>query len=146
MVLPCYVGRPLLLKGLKVNWKRKDLDSDSDPESDSESDPESDSKSDPESYSESDSETLVLLYQDGESHAKKQDEDYHGRAQFFTEEIQHGNFSLRLDNLTAQDEGKYKCNVYRHQRRVFSVKRKMALRLLGKSTRLRVYSHNVKFP
>ncbi|XP_056309058.1 uncharacterized protein LOC130220840 isoform X1 [Danio aesculapii] len=140
VVLPCYVGRPLPMEGLKVDWKRADLDSDSDSDSESESesdlDSESESDSDSESESESDSdsdsdsETLVLLYQDGESHAKKQDEDYHNRAQFFSKEVQHGNFSLRLDNLRAEDRGKYKCNVYRHQRRVFSVKKKMALRLL----------------
>lgn len=55
-----------------------------------------------------DTKTLVHLYQDGEV----QKQDYHDRAHFFTEAIQHGNFSLRLDNLTAEDAGEYTCKVY----------------------------------
>ncbi|XP_073800233.1 uncharacterized protein isoform X2 [Danio rerio] len=100
VVLPCYVGQPFSMEGLKVEWKRIDL------------------------------ETLVHLYQDGESRPEKQHKDYRHRAHFFTEEIQHGNFSLRLDNLTAQDEGEYTCTVYRKQREVFSVKKKTLLRQL----------------
>uniref|UniRef100_A0A671QDD7 Ig-like domain-containing protein n=1 Tax=Sinocyclocheilus anshuiensis TaxID=1608454 RepID=A0A671QDD7_9TELE len=56
-----------------------------------------------------DSETLVHLYQDGESRAEAQHQDYQDRAHFFTDQIQHGNFSLRLDDLRAEDEGQYKC-------------------------------------
>ncbi|KAI2647853.1 Junctional adhesion molecule-like [Labeo rohita] len=62
-----------------------------------------------------DSETLVHLYQDGKSHPESQQEDYHDRAHFFTDQIQHGNFSLRLDNLRAEDEGQYTCRVYSQQ-------------------------------
>uniref|UniRef100_A0A8C1SZE5 Ig-like domain-containing protein n=1 Tax=Cyprinus carpio TaxID=7962 RepID=A0A8C1SZE5_CYPCA len=62
-----------------------------------------------------DSETLVHLYQDGESQAEKQQQEYHDRAHFFTDQIQHGNFSLRLDNLRAEDEGRYTCRVYSQQ-------------------------------
>ncbi|XP_056305176.1 butyrophilin-like protein 2 [Danio aesculapii] len=82
VVLPCYVDEISLLEDLEVEWERAD------------------------------SETLVHLYQDGESQPEVQQQDYYGRAHFFTEEIQHGNFSLRLDNLTAQDEGKYRCTVF----------------------------------
>uniref|UniRef100_A0A672L0N8 Ig-like domain-containing protein n=1 Tax=Sinocyclocheilus grahami TaxID=75366 RepID=A0A672L0N8_SINGR len=56
-----------------------------------------------------DSETLVHLYQDGESRAEAQQQDYQDRAHFFTDQIQRGNFSLRLDDLRAEDEGQYKC-------------------------------------
>ncbi|ROL53433.1 Butyrophilin-like protein 2 [Anabarilius grahami] len=59
-----------------------------------------------------DSETFVHLYQDGESRPEAQQQEYHDRAHFFTDQIQHGNFSLRLDNLRAEDEGKYTCKVY----------------------------------
>ncbi|KAL0185670.1 hypothetical protein M9458_017340, partial [Cirrhinus mrigala] len=59
-----------------------------------------------------DSDTLVHLYQDGESRAEKQQQDYHDRAHFFTNQIQHGNFSLHLENLRAEDEGRYTCTVY----------------------------------
>ncbi|ROL50385.1 Myelin-oligodendrocyte glycoprotein [Anabarilius grahami] len=62
-----------------------------------------------------DSETLVHLYQDGESRPEAQQQEYHDRAHFFTDQIQHGNFSLRLDNLRAEDEGKYRCKVYSQQ-------------------------------
>uniref|UniRef100_A0A8C1YHE4 Ig-like domain-containing protein n=1 Tax=Cyprinus carpio TaxID=7962 RepID=A0A8C1YHE4_CYPCA len=82
VILPCYVETPLVAEQVKVVWKRTD------------------------------SETLVHLYQDGESRAEAQQQDYHDRAHFFTDQIQHGNFSLRLDNLTAEDKGVYRCKVY----------------------------------
>ncbi|XP_067237350.1 uncharacterized protein [Chanodichthys erythropterus] len=82
VVLPCYVDEPLLTEDLEVEWRRTD------------------------------SETLVHLYQDGESRPEAQQQEYHDRAHFFTDQIQHGNFSLRLDNLRAEDEGKYTCKVY----------------------------------
>ncbi|XP_048065700.1 uncharacterized protein LOC125279751 [Megalobrama amblycephala] len=85
VVLPCYVDKPLLTEDLEVEWRRTD------------------------------SETLVHLYQDGESRPEAQQEEYHDRAHFFTDQIQHGNFSLRLDNLTAEDEGKYRCKVSSQQ-------------------------------
>uniref|UniRef100_A0A8C2PKZ2 Ig-like domain-containing protein n=1 Tax=Cyprinus carpio TaxID=7962 RepID=A0A8C2PKZ2_CYPCA len=82
VILPCYVETPLVAEQVKVVWKRTD------------------------------SETLVHLYQDGESRPEAQQQDYHDRAHFFTDQIQHGNFSLRLDNLTAEDKGVYRCKVY----------------------------------
>uniref|UniRef100_A0A8C1LMJ4 Ig-like domain-containing protein n=1 Tax=Cyprinus carpio TaxID=7962 RepID=A0A8C1LMJ4_CYPCA len=66
-------------------------------------------------WSRTDSETLVHLYQDGESRPEVQQQDYHDRAHFFTDQIQHGNFSLRLDNLRAEDEGRYTCRVHSQQ-------------------------------
>ncbi|XP_051573035.1 uncharacterized protein LOC127451974 isoform X2 [Myxocyprinus asiaticus] len=91
VVLPCYVDKSLPTKGLKVEWRR------------------------------SDSETLVHLYQDGESRPETRQQDYHDRAHFFTNEIQHGNCSLLLKNVTAKDEGEYRCKVYSEQNCVFSV-------------------------
>ncbi|XP_051744131.1 uncharacterized protein LOC127509449 isoform X5 [Ctenopharyngodon idella] len=85
VVLPCYVDELLLMEGLEVEWRRTD------------------------------SETLVHLYQDGESRPEAQRQDYHDRAHFFIDQIQHGNFSLRLDNLRAEDEGKYTCKVHSQQ-------------------------------
>ncbi|KAK9978565.1 hypothetical protein ABG768_020310, partial [Culter alburnus] len=82
VVLPCYVDKALSSEGLEVEWRRTDT------------------------------ETLVHLYQDGESRPEAQHQDYHDRAHFFIDQIQHGNFSLRLDNLRAEDEGKYTCKVY----------------------------------
>ncbi|XP_050956637.1 uncharacterized protein LOC127157433 [Labeo rohita] len=81
VVLPCYVGKPLPMDDLEVEWRRAD------------------------------SETLVHLFLNGESRPEAQQQDYHERAHFFTDQIQQGNFSLRLDNLTAEDEGRYTCKV-----------------------------------
>ncbi|XP_077061588.1 butyrophilin subfamily 1 member A1-like [Siphateles boraxobius] len=85
LVLPCYVDEPLLMEDLKVEWRRKDSD------------------------------TLVHLYEGGVSRAEAQPQDYQDRAHFFTEEIKHGNFSLRLDDLRAEDEGEYTCTVQSQQ-------------------------------
>ncbi len=85
VVLPCYVDGLSLMKDLEVEWGRTD------------------------------SETVVQLFLDGESRPESQHEGYRDRAHFFTDQIQHGNFSLRLDNLTAEDEGGYRCKVYNEQ-------------------------------
>ncbi|KAL0153593.1 hypothetical protein M9458_051073, partial [Cirrhinus mrigala] len=84
-VLPCYVDELLPVDNLEVEWRRTD------------------------------SETLVHLFLGGKSRLEVQQEDYHDRAHFFTDQIQHGNFSLRLDNLTAEDDGQYTCKVYSQQ-------------------------------
>ncbi len=73
--------------------------------------------------------TLVHLYQDGESPPQQ---DYQDRAHLFTDQIKHGNFSLRLDDLRAEDEGEYTCRVYSKQRCVFSTQTSLVPRLLGK--------------
>ncbi|XDV12314.1 hypothetical protein PO909_001018 [Leuciscus waleckii] len=106
VVLPCYSVKPLPVEDLKVEWRRTD------------------------------SETLVHLYQDGESRAEEQQQDYHDRAHFFTDQIQHGNFSLRLDNLRAEDKGAYTCKVYSEQSYVFSAKNKVEPGLLDSFLRL----------
>ncbi|KAK9978544.1 hypothetical protein ABG768_020290 [Culter alburnus] len=85
VVLPCYVDEALPLKGLKVIWIRTDLN------------------------------TLVHVYQDYESRPDAQYQDYHHRAHFFTDQIIHGNFSLRLENVRAGDKGFYRCKVYTEQ-------------------------------
>uniref|UniRef100_A0A671T6U5 Ig-like domain-containing protein n=2 Tax=Sinocyclocheilus anshuiensis TaxID=1608454 RepID=A0A671T6U5_9TELE len=77
------------MEGLKVEWRRTD------------------------------SETLVHLYQDGESRSQQ---DYLDRAHFFSDPIQQGNFSLRLDDLRDKDEGEYTCTVYSQQDHLFSTK------------------------
>ncbi|KAI2666783.1 Myelin-oligodendrocyte glycoprotein [Labeo rohita] len=83
VVLPCSVDELLSVEGLEVEWRRTDSD------------------------------TLVHLFQDGETQTGAH--DYQDRAHFFTEEIQRGNFSLRLDDLRAEDEGQYTCTVHSQQ-------------------------------
>ncbi|MCJ8738083.1 hypothetical protein PDJAM_G00031630, partial [Pangasius djambal] len=67
-MLPCFVEPPLPMEELEVEWKKTD------------------------------SETLVHLWQEGASRPESQNQRYHERAHFFTEEIVHGNFSLFLTN------------------------------------------------
>ncbi|KAK3518321.1 hypothetical protein QTP86_003652 [Hemibagrus guttatus] len=81
-MLPCFVETPLPLEELEVEWKRID------------------------------SETLVHLWQNGESRPESQDQLYHERAHFFPEEVAHGNYSLLLTDVTSKDAGVYKCAVY----------------------------------
>ncbi|KAK9976584.1 hypothetical protein ABG768_021789 [Culter alburnus] len=85
VVLNCSVDKPLLMEGLEVEWRRTD------------------------------SETLVHLFQDGMSRPEARHQDYHDRAHFFTEEIRHGNFSLLLNSVRAEDEGEYRCKVHSDQ-------------------------------
>ncbi|XP_037400164.1 uncharacterized protein LOC108431368, partial [Pygocentrus nattereri] len=85
VMLPCYIQAPLPLEVLEVEWKRTD------------------------------SEALVHLFQDGEGKPEAQDQAYSGRARFFTEEVERGNFSLLLTNLTTEDAGIYNCSVYSQQ-------------------------------
>ncbi|XP_058262129.1 uncharacterized protein LOC131363524 [Hemibagrus wyckioides] len=82
VMLPCFVETSVPLEDLEVEWKR------------------------------SDSETLVHLWQDGESRPESQNQLYHERAHFFPKEITHGNFSLLLTDVTNKDAGVYKCAVY----------------------------------
>ncbi|XP_043082319.1 uncharacterized protein LOC122329794 isoform X2 [Puntigrus tetrazona] len=99
VVLPCHVPLSLLTEDLKVEWRRNKL------------------------------KDLVHLYQNGDSQTEKQHQDYKERAQFFTEHLKHGNFSLRLDKLRSGDEGEYTCTVYSQQKPVFSAKTKLVLNL-----------------
>jgi len=107
VVLPCYVDEPLLMEDLEVEWRRTD------------------------------SETFVHLFQDGESRPEAQSQDYQDRAHFFTEEIKHRNFSLRLDHLRAEDEGEYTCTVHSgspDNPSTFTTEINVLLKLLGEST------------
>ncbi|XP_046710569.1 uncharacterized protein LOC124389265 isoform X2 [Silurus meridionalis] len=85
VMLPCFVETPLPMEELEVEWKIID--------------PES----------------LVHLWQNGESRPESQNQRYHERAHFFSEEVAHGNFSLLLTNVTREDAGVYKCVVHTNQ-------------------------------
>ncbi|XP_076857001.1 uncharacterized protein LOC143510961 isoform X3 [Brachyhypopomus gauderio] len=85
VMLPCYVQTPIPVEELEVEWRRTD------------------------------SETVVHLFQDGDSRPESQDQTYRDRAHFFTEEVAHGNYSLLLTDVSTKDTGVYKCVVYRNQ-------------------------------
>ncbi|KAG7455335.1 hypothetical protein MATL_G00255530 [Megalops atlanticus] len=82
VLLPCSVDRPLALEEVEVEWRRTD------------------------------SETLVHLFQEGESRPESQPERYRERATFFNELIPKGNFSLLLTNVSTEDRGVYECVVH----------------------------------
>ncbi|KAJ8261450.1 hypothetical protein COCON_G00171730 [Conger conger] len=82
VTLPCSVDTPIPLRELEVQWTREDSGS------------------------------LVHLFLGGESRPESQSPAYSGRAEFFTEEISKGNFSLLLRNVTTKDKGMYKCVVH----------------------------------
>ncbi|XP_051995740.1 uncharacterized protein LOC127653192 isoform X5 [Xyrauchen texanus] len=113
VVLPCYVDKPLLTKGLEVEWRRSDTD------------------------------TPVHLYQDGGSRPEVKQQDYHDRAHFFTDQIQHGNFSLLLNNVRPEDKGVYTCKVFSDQdsgETVVEIKDIERLILSGSSHSISVYA------
>ncbi|XP_048827176.1 uncharacterized protein LOC125704980 isoform X2 [Brienomyrus brachyistius] len=85
VLLPCFVDRPLPLEELEVDWRRTDSD------------------------------TIVHLFQGGQSRPESQGDAYRGRAHFFSQEISKGNFSLLLDGVRTADAGVYKCVVYTEQ-------------------------------
>nr|XP_023660460.1 uncharacterized protein LOC111840153 isoform X2 [Paramormyrops kingsleyae]XP_023660461.1 uncharacterized protein LOC111840153 isoform X2 [Paramormyrops kingsleyae]XP_023660462.1 uncharacterized protein LOC111840153 isoform X2 [Paramormyrops kingsleyae] len=85
VLLPCFVDRPLPLEELEVDWRRTDSD------------------------------TIVHLFQGGQSRPESQGDAYRGRARFFSQEIPKGNFSLLLEEVRTADAGVYKCVVYTEQ-------------------------------
>ncbi|XP_048827212.1 uncharacterized protein LOC125704993 isoform X2 [Brienomyrus brachyistius] len=81
VLLPCFVDRPLPLEELEVDWRRTDSD------------------------------TIVHLFQGGQSRPESQGDAYRGRAHFIPQEISKGNFSLLLEGVRTADAGEYKCVV-----------------------------------
>ncbi|MBN3290080.1 BT1A1 protein, partial [Polypterus senegalus] len=53
----------------------------------------------------------VLLYQNHQIKPERQMQAYNGRAALFTEELQNGNVSLRLQDIRVSDGGLYRCFV-----------------------------------
>ncbi|XP_042573805.1 uncharacterized protein LOC122136160 [Cyprinus carpio] len=96
----CHVPPNLITEDLKVEWRRTTRNSDS----------------------------LVHQYPDSESQTDEEQQDNQKRAHFFTEHIKCGNFSLRLDDLRAEDAGEYTCTVHSKRDCVFSAKTKLILK------------------
>uniref|UniRef100_A0A3B3QBR7 Ig-like domain-containing protein n=1 Tax=Paramormyrops kingsleyae TaxID=1676925 RepID=A0A3B3QBR7_9TELE len=83
VTLSCSVDTHVNVAGLQVEWKKTDDDGD----------------------------ILVLLYADGENRQFQHDR-YSGRAEFFTEEIPKGNFSMKLRKVRLEDKGEFMCEVH----------------------------------
>ncbi|KAJ8287192.1 hypothetical protein GJAV_G00048720 [Gymnothorax javanicus] len=58
---------------------------------------------------------LVLLFAEGENIPESQDERFRGRAEFFSEEIPKGNFSMKLRDIRTEDKGEFMCKVHTDQ-------------------------------
>ncbi|KAJ8287191.1 hypothetical protein GJAV_G00048710 [Gymnothorax javanicus] len=58
---------------------------------------------------------LVLLFAEGENIPESQDERFRGRAEFFSEEIPKGNFSMKLRDVRTEDKGEFMCKVHTDQ-------------------------------
>ncbi|XP_072574741.1 uncharacterized protein [Paramormyrops kingsleyae] len=112
VLLPCFVDRPLPLEELEVDWRRTDSD------------------------------TIVHLFQGGQSRPESQGDAYRDRAHFFSQEIPKGNFSLLLDGVRTADAGVYKCVVYTEQeQRETRVEIQEAERLVVTGADEPVYAH-----
>ncbi|KAJ8287163.1 hypothetical protein GJAV_G00048340 [Gymnothorax javanicus] len=85
VTLPCSADTPLPTLDLEVQWMRVDSGS------------------------------IVHMFQEGGSRPESQSPSYRSRAEFFSEEISKGNFSLLLMNVTSKDKGLYKCVVLTDQ-------------------------------
>ncbi|XP_063045246.1 butyrophilin-like protein 2 [Engraulis encrasicolus] len=82
VLLPCAAESPLPLEELEVEWRRAD------------------------------SGALLHLFQEGEERPESQDQAYRGRVDFFPVDMDKGNFSILLKNVSEGDIGVYSCKVY----------------------------------
>ncbi|KAF3698127.1 Butyrophilin subfamily 3 member A3 Precursor [Channa argus] len=81
VILPCYLKPVTDIYGMTVEWKRPDLQP-----------------------------RFVLLWRAGLELETKHP-SYKGRTSLFTEELKHGNISLKLSEVKISDEGSYRCFV-----------------------------------
>ncbi|XP_070819912.1 butyrophilin subfamily 1 member A1-like [Chaetodon trifascialis] len=80
IVLPCYLEPAMNAFEMTLVWTRTDLDL-----------------------------RFVLVWRDGVELESKKHPSYKGRASLFTDELKHGNISLKLSKVKIYDEGGYKC-------------------------------------
>ncbi|XP_063044627.1 uncharacterized protein LOC134438857 [Engraulis encrasicolus] len=82
VVLPCSVEPPLPLEELEIEWRRRDTNA------------------------------LVHLFQEEDVRPESQDVSFSGRAFFFKDELEKGNYSLLISSVVREDTGGYICKVY----------------------------------
>uniref|UniRef100_A0AAQ6IB97 Ig-like domain-containing protein n=1 Tax=Anabas testudineus TaxID=64144 RepID=A0AAQ6IB97_ANATE len=52
---------------------------------------------------------IVYVWRSGQQYIKDNDPSYTGRTSLFTDELKHGNISLKLSEVKLSDKGTYKC-------------------------------------
>ncbi|TDH13199.1 hypothetical protein EPR50_G00055570 [Perca flavescens] len=80
IILPCHLEPAMNAFDITVEWARSDLDP-----------------------------RFVLVWRDGVELESKKHPSYRGRTSLFTEELKHGNVSLKLSKVKISDEGTYRC-------------------------------------
>ena len=80
IVLPCHLEPATNASEMTVEWTRPDLEP-----------------------------RFVYVWRDGVELESKKHPVYKGRTSVFTEELKHGNISLKLSRVRISDEGRYRC-------------------------------------
>ncbi|XP_078027287.1 uncharacterized protein LOC117252540 isoform X2 [Epinephelus lanceolatus] len=80
IILPCHLDPAMNAFDMTVEWARPDLDP-----------------------------RFVVVWRDGVELESKKHPSYRGRTSVFTDELKHGNVSLKLSNVRRSDEATYRC-------------------------------------
>ncbi|KAM9424898.1 myelin-oligodendrocyte glycoprotein-like isoform 2-T3 [Pholidichthys leucotaenia] len=98
VILPCHLEPVVDVEGLTVEWSKPDLKPD---------------PSDPLNRVE-----YVHLYRDRKELVDMKMALYFGRTDIFSSELKHGNISLKIMNVTEDDNGRFKCYIPKLQSKV----------------------------
>ncbi|XP_042072453.1 myelin-oligodendrocyte glycoprotein-like [Haplochromis burtoni] len=93
VILPCHLEPTFDVQGLTVEWSKPDL------------------KPDP-------SDEYVHLYRHGKEVPDMKMASYFRRTELFMDDMKHGNISLKILNVSEEDNGRYRCFIPKLQSRV----------------------------
>lgn len=92
VILPCHLEPSLNVEKLAVEWTRLHPGQD------------------PSDYSHPMAvKDYIHIYRDQKEHTDMKSRSYSHRTSLFTEELKHGNISLKIVNVTVADVGEYRC-------------------------------------
>uniref|UniRef100_A0A3Q1JTR9 Ig-like domain-containing protein n=1 Tax=Anabas testudineus TaxID=64144 RepID=A0A3Q1JTR9_ANATE len=80
VTLPCHLEPVMDAVMMTLEWSRSDLNN-----------------------------VIVYVWRSGQEYVKENDPSYTGRTSLFTDELKHGNISLKLSKVKLSDKGTYKC-------------------------------------